>query len=35
MTVENSQNESVGFHNDNVSFVFNTITKDIDCMEYS
>ncbi len=35
MTVENSQNESVGFDNDNVSFILNTITKDIDCMEYS
>jgi hypothetical protein len=35
MTVENSQNESIGFDNDNVSFVLSTITKDIDCMEYS
>ena len=35
LTEENSQNESVGFDNDNVSFTLSKITKDIDCMEYS
>lgn len=34
MTDENSQNESVGFDNDNLSGVLRQITDEIDCMEH-
>ncbi|XP_028413582.1 uncharacterized protein LOC114536425 [Dendronephthya gigantea] len=34
ITEENSLNQSVGFDNDNVSFILNHITKDIENMEH-